>query len=57
MCKMASRPSGMRSAVWNHFTVSVVDESKAICNHCKSLLSRGGKNPKTYGTEASALKP
>ena len=32
------------------FYCSVADESKAICNHCKSLLSRGGKNPKTYGT-------
>ena len=49
---MASKPepSGMRSVVWNHFTVSIADESKTICNHCKSLLSRGGKNPKTYGT-------
>ena len=28
----------------------MADESKAICNHCKTTLSRGGKNPKTYRT-------
>ena len=28
----------------------MADESKAICNHCKTTLSRGGKNPETYGT-------
>jgi len=42
--------SCLRSPVWNHFTISVADESKAICNNCKTTLSRGGKNPKTYGT-------
>ena len=39
----------MCSAVWNHFTVSIADENKAICNHCKSLMLQGGKNLKTYG--------
>ena len=42
--------SCVRSPVWNHFTISVADESKAICNHCEAILSQGGKSPKTYGT-------
>jgi len=43
---MASRP---RSLVWNPFTISIADDSKAICNHCNNLVLQGGKNPKTYG--------
>ena len=40
----------MRSLIWEHFTVSVNDDSKAICNYCNALISRGGKNPKIFGT-------
>ena len=45
--KMASR---IQSLMSNHFTFSVNDDSKAICNYCKVLISRGGKNLKTFGT-------
>ena len=31
----------MRSLIWEHFTVSVNDDSKAICNYCNALISRG----------------
>ena len=44
---MASRP---RSLVWNHFTISVTDDSRAIFNHCNESALCGGRNPKTYGT-------
>ena len=47
MFKMASR---MQSLISNHFTFSVNDDSKAICNYCKVLISRGGKNLKIFGT-------
>jgi len=40
----------MHSLIWNHFTVSVSDETKAVCNYRKMTISRGGKNPKTFGT-------
>ena len=40
----------MQSLMSNHFTFSVNDDSKAICNYCKVLISRGGKNLKTFGT-------
>ena len=33
------------SIVWESFTVSESDPSKAICNICKSKISRG-KDPK-----------
>lgn len=39
-----------RSLIWEHFTVSVNDDKKVICNYCKVSISRGGKNPKTFGT-------
>ena len=42
--------SGMQSLISDHFTFSVNDDSKAICNYCKVLISRGGKNLKTFGT-------
>ena len=49
MCiiKMAGR---MRSLIWEHFTVSVNDDKKAVCKYCNVSVSRGGKNPKTFGT-------
>ena len=40
----------MQSFISNHFTFSVNDDSKAICNYCKVLISRGGKNLKIFGT-------
>ena len=40
----------MRSLIWNHFTINVNDEAKAVCNYCKMTISRGGKNPKMFGT-------
>lgn len=40
MIKLASH---MRSLIWNHFTVSVNDNTKAICNYSKVIISRGGK--------------
>lgn len=40
----------MRNMIWNHFTISVSDDSKAICNYCKVSISRGRKNLKTIGT-------
>ena len=42
--------SGMQSLISDHFTFSVNDDSKAICNYCKVLISRGGKILKTFGT-------
>ena len=42
--------SRMCSLIWNHFTISVNDDSKAICNYCNVLISRGGKNSRTFGT-------
>ena len=38
------------SVVWEFFDVSAVDESKAKCKLCKSLISRGGKGTATYNT-------
>ena len=40
----------MRSLMWEHFTVSVNDDKKAVCKYCNVSVSRGGKNPKTFGT-------
>ena len=40
----------MRSLIWEHFTISVNDEKKAVCNYCKVSILRGGKNPKIFGT-------
>ena len=44
---MASR---YRSPVWDHFTISLSDDTKVVCNHCNSTFSRGGKEAKTFGT-------
>ena len=40
----------MRSLIWEHFTVSVNDDKKAVCKYCNISVTRGGKNPKTFGT-------
>ncbi|XP_051911133.1 zinc finger BED domain-containing protein 4 [Hippocampus zosterae] len=41
--------SRRRSAVWKHFYLSPVDNSKAVCIHCMNEFSRG-KNGKDLGT-------
>ncbi|XP_069485349.1 zinc finger BED domain-containing protein 4 [Ambystoma mexicanum] len=38
-----------RSAVWKHFYLSPLDNSKAVCIHCMNEFSRG-KNGKDLGT-------
>ena len=40
----------LTSCVWNYFTVNPVDNRKAICNLCKSTLSRGGQETKSFTT-------
>ncbi|KAM7378072.1 hypothetical protein PAMA_013125 [Pampus argenteus] len=44
-----SASSRRRSAVWKHFYLSPVDNSKAVCIHCMNEFSRG-KNGKDLGT-------
>ncbi|KAM6896461.1 zinc finger BED domain-containing protein 4 [Lycodopsis pacificus] len=44
-----SSSSRRRSAVWKHFYLSPVDNSKAVCIHCMNEFSRG-KNGKDLGT-------
>ena len=39
-----------KSYIWDHFTVSGLDESKATCVHCQQSVSRGGKTSKAYNT-------
>ena len=39
-----------KSYIWDHFTVSGLDESKATCVHCQQSVSRGGKTCKAYNT-------
>ena len=48
MChfKMATK----RSGVWRYFSVSVTDESKAVCNECSEKVARGGSSAKSYTT-------
>lgn len=38
-----------KSAIWNHFEISTIDNSKAICLYCKENVSRG-INSKSYNT-------
>lgn len=38
------------SIVWEFFDVSAVDESKAKCRLCNSMISHGGKGTATYNT-------
>ena len=42
--------SRYHSPVWDHFTVSVSDDTRVVCNHCNSTFSWGGKDTKTFGT-------
>ncbi|XP_063783197.1 zinc finger BED domain-containing protein 4 [Pseudophryne corroboree] len=44
-----SSGSRRRSAVWKHFYLSPLDNSKAVCIHCMNEFSRG-KNGKDLGT-------
>lgn len=44
-----SSSSRRRSAVWKHFYLSPIDNSKAVCIHCMNEFSRG-KNGKDLGT-------
>ncbi|XP_077450648.1 zinc finger BED domain-containing protein 4 [Stigmatopora argus] len=44
-----SSSSRRRSAVWKHFYLSPMDNSKAVCVHCMNEFSRG-KNGKDLGT-------
>uniref|UniRef100_A0A8C5MMN9 Zinc finger BED-type containing 4 n=2 Tax=Leptobrachium TaxID=161697 RepID=A0A8C5MMN9_9ANUR len=44
-----SSGSRRRSAVWKHFYLSPLDNSKAVCIHCLNEFSRG-KNGKDLGT-------
>ncbi|XP_077120980.1 zinc finger BED domain-containing protein 4 [Ranitomeya variabilis] len=45
----SSSGSRRRSAVWKHFYLSPLDNSKAVCIHCMNEFSRG-KNGKDLGT-------
>ncbi|XP_029472094.1 zinc finger BED domain-containing protein 4-like [Rhinatrema bivittatum] len=45
----SSAGSRRRSAVWKHFYLSPLDNSKAVCIHCVNEFSRG-KNGKDLGT-------
>ncbi|XP_060768344.1 zinc finger BED domain-containing protein 4-like [Neoarius graeffei] len=38
------------SLIWTYFTVCQDEPKQAMCNACKSKVSRGGSTPKTYGT-------
>ena len=42
--------SRRKSFVWQHFTISATDDSKAVCNQCGDEISRGGKNRKSFNT-------
>lgn len=38
------------SLVWKYFDIDENDESKVVCKECKKLLSRGGKDGKSFNT-------
>ena len=38
------------STVWTFFTVDDDNNKKAICHKCKEKISRGGSNPRAFGT-------
>ncbi|CAL1529445.1 unnamed protein product [Lymnaea stagnalis] len=46
-----SQSSRQVSKIWKYFTINSVDASKANCNICKEKYSRGGKDPRNYGTK------
>jgi len=41
-----------RSHTWKYFSVCETDESKAQCSICKTIISHGGSNTKSYSTSA-----
>ena len=41
-----------RSLTWKYFSICETDESKAQCSICKTIISRGGSNTKSYSTSA-----
>jgi hypothetical protein len=41
-----------RSLIWNYFKISSDDERFVNCKLCSSKLSRGGSDPRSYGTSA-----
>ena len=40
------------SIVWQFFDICPDNEGKGMCRLCNAVLSRGGKNTKSYGTSA-----
>ena len=42
--------SKKRSDIWKYFTINSDDESHVNCNTCSNKISRGGSNPRSYGT-------
>ncbi|CAL1528105.1 unnamed protein product, partial [Lymnaea stagnalis] len=38
--------------IWKYFTINSVDEAYVNCNTCSLKISRGGKDPRSYGTSA-----
>lgn len=47
---MATRQARPISNVWKFFTVDTSDPRQAVFNLCKSVLKRGGKTAKEFGT-------
>ena len=39
-----------KSEVWNFFSISATDDSKAVCEDCGEKVARGGESPKTFTT-------
>ena len=39
-----------KSEVWNFFTISATDDSKAVCEDCGEKVARRGESPKTFTT-------
>lgn len=37
------------AVIWEFFTISKSDESKASCNYCSKLISRGGQDKSSFG--------
>ena len=47
-----TKTSKKRSVIWKYFTINSVDEAYVNCNTCSLKISRGGKDPRSYGTSA-----
>ena len=39
-----------RSSGWNYFSISLDDETKAICMECQEKVARGGAKTKSFST-------